>query len=279
MVSVVLPTYDRAAFLREAVETVLNQTYSNIELIIVDDGSTEDQEKFLRGWTHSYRLIRQNKNGGVSSARNRGIMEAKGDYIAFLDSDDLWDKRKIRKQVEQMESLPDIFIGHTDEIWIRGGIRVNPMKKHEKLGGSIFLNCLRICLISPSSVIVRRELFDKVGLFDEFLPACEDYDFWLRVTKDYLVDFVKEKLITKRGGHSDQLSHKYWGMDRFRIRSIGNLLRNGSLSPEQKRDALTVFRKKCMILSDGSRKRGHEERARKYTEMAEWSEKGAFPDW
>jgi glycosyltransferase involved in cell wall biosynthesis len=266
-VSVIIPTHNRAAFLKEAVESVLQQSYSNLEVLVIDDGSTEDQEKFLGGFVGAYRLIRQEQKG-VSSARNRGIHESSGEYMAFLDSDDLWDKRKIQRQVERMESLPDIFLGHTDEIWIRKGVRVNPMKKHQKSGGSIFSKCIPLCMISPSSVIVRRELFERVGLFDESLPACEDYDLWLRVGKDHLVDYIDEKLTIKRGGHPDQLSRKFWGMDRFRVRALANLLKEGGLSPEQREEALSAYKEKCFILSKGSKKRGHEERSLRYDEIA-----------
>ncbi len=267
-VSAIIPTYNRAAYLHEAVESVLTQTYKNIEIIIIDDGSTEEQEQFLYERAKTYRLIKQERRG-VSAARNSGIVEATGEYIAFLDSDDLWDKKKIEKQVERMQSLPGVLIGHTDEIWIRNGIRVNPMNKHKKCGGSIFLKCLPLCLISPSSVIIRRELFDTVGLFDESLPACEDYDLWLRVTKDHAVDYLPEPLIIKRGGHSDQLSKKYWGMDRFRVRALENLLKNGELTKEQKEGVQKVYKEKCLILSNGSKKRGKVEESRKYLKMAE----------
>lgn len=266
-VSVIIPTHNRAAFLKEAVESVLQQTYSSFELIIVDDGSTEDQEQFLGDFKECYQFIQQ-ENKGVSAARNRGIREATGEFIAFLDSDDLWDKRKLEKQMERMMSRPDILIGHTDEIWIRNGVRVNPMKKHQKSGGRIFSKCLPLCMISPSSVILRRELIDRVGFFDESLPACEDYDFWLRVTKDHLVDYLEEKLTIKRGGHSSQLSKRHWGMDRFRVQSIAKLLESGELAPEQKKEALKVYKEKCRILLQGCGKRGNLDKVRVYEKMA-----------
>lgn len=266
-VSVIIPTHNRAVFLKEAVESVLQQTYSNLEVLVIDDGSTEDQEKFLGGFAGAYRFIRQEQKG-VSAARNRGIMESEGGYIAFLDSDDLWDKKKIQRQVERMESLPGIFLGHTDEIWIRKGVRVNPMKKHRKSGGLIFSKCLPLCMISPSSVIVRRELFERVGLFDESLPACEDYDLWLRVAKDYTVDYIDEKLTIKRGGHEDQLSRKFWGMDRFRVRSLSKLLSEGKLTLEQREEAVRAYKGKCLILSSGSSKRGHVEQGLEYAGIA-----------
>ena len=237
-VSVIIPAFNRAVLLKEAVVSVHRQTYPHVEIIIVDDGSTEDQERYLVDLGIPYRLLIQEKKSGVSAARNRGVREARGEYIAFLDSDDLWDKKKIQKQVDRLEARPGVLLGHTDEIWIRNGVRVNPMKKHAKSGGDLFFRCLPLCVISPSSSIMRREIFERVGMFDETLPACEDYDFWLRVAKDYCVDYLDEPLTIKRGGHPDQLSRKYWGMDRFRVQALSGLLERGGLSGEQREAAL-----------------------------------------
>ncbi len=253
-VSIIIPTYNRANLLREAIDSVLTQTYQNFKLFVVDDGSTDNTREVVAGYGERVAYIFQ-ENRGVSSARNLGIQSSTGAFIAFLDSDDLWLPEKLEQQIAIMEQRPDIQLCHTEEIWIRRGVRVNPKKKHKKHGGSIFYECLPLCVISPSSVMIRRMLFEKVGYFDETLPACEDYDLWLRITKDYPVYFIEKPLLIKRGGHSNQLSQKYWGIDRFRIQALEKLLHAGDLTSEQREQTLQELRRKCQIVARGCLKR------------------------
>ena len=262
LVSVVIPTHDRRDFLLEAIESVQGQTYKSHEIIVVDDGSTDGTGQTIRERAPGVRVIRQ-PHRGVSAARNRGIREARGDYIAFLDSDDLWLPRKLEMEMEVFLENPDALVCHTDEIWIRRGVRVNPMNKHKKYGGWIYPRCLPLCIISPSAVILKREVFEVVGLFDETLPACEDYDLWLRVTARFPVHYVEKPLIVKRGGHDDQLSRAFWGMDRFRIYAMAKMLDSGILPRPWHLKTLEELRKKCLIFIKGAEKRG------------KWSE-GAF---
>jgi len=202
MVSIVITTFNRRSFLREAVLSVLTQDYRDKEIIVVDDGSTDNSFEEVRGLDVRYVWKR---NGGISSARNMGIAVSKGDYLAFLDVDDLWKKGKLSEQMGRMveNSNP---VSYTDEIWIRNGKWFNQRQRHKKYSGYIFEQCLPLCIISPSSVVVKKEVFDDVGFFDESLPVCEDYDMWLRITSKYPVLFVDKPLIVKRGGHEDQLS-------------------------------------------------------------------------
>jgi hypothetical protein len=187
--------------------------------------------------------------------------------VAFLDSDDFWLPQKLEQQVMIMDQRPELFVCHTEEIWIRRGVRVNPKKKHKKYSGYIFHYCLPLCVISPSSVMIRRELFEKVGYFDENLPACEDYDLWLRITKDYPVYLIETPLIVKRGGHADQLSQKYWGIDRFRIQALEKLLQTGDLSDEQRTQTLQELRRKCEIVASGCLKRQKIEEWKHYSQI------------
>jgi GT2 family glycosyltransferase len=166
-----------------------------------------------------------------------------------------------------MEANPQFPLCYTDEIWIRRGIRVNPKKKHAKYSGWIFEKCLPLCIISPSSALMKRTLFEEIGGFDETLPVCEDYDFWLRVTCRYPVLFIDKKLIVKRGGHEDQLSTRSWGNDRYRVMALEKVLRSQNLKAEEKRMALAELVRKCRILSHGSYKRGKREEGRRYEEL------------
>jgi glycosyltransferase involved in cell wall biosynthesis len=265
-VTAVLPTYNRGWVLAEAVDSVLAQDYPALELIVVDDGSTDDTPRLLAGYGERIRVIRQER-GGVSAARNRGIAAARGDYIAFLDSDDLWRPRKITSQVAFFRSCPEARICQTDEIWIRRGRRVNPGYRHKKPSGSIFKASLALCLVSPSAVMIERSLFDEVGLFDEALPACEDYDMWLRISWKYPVFLIQEALTVKRGGHADQLSKSH-GLDRYRIHALLKIIDSGVLSAPQRKAAIKTLKTKCRIYATGCRNRGRLEEARKYVEIS-----------
>jgi len=259
-VSVIIPTYNRAYFLEEAIESVLNQTYPHFELLIVDDGSKDETAAVVSRYQDKRIKYLFIPHQGVSKARNVGIKEAKAELIAFLDSDDLWLPKKLEVQVNFFQNRPDALICQTEEIWIRHGRRVNPKKYHKKPSGMMFKESLRRCLISPSAVMMRRELFEDVGLFDESMPACEDYDMWLRVTARYPVYLLPEPLVIKRGGHPDQLSRTIPALDKWRIKAIVKILNSGILTPAQYLLALEELVYKAHIYGQGCLKR------RKYTE-------------
>lgn len=261
-VSVIIPTFNRAWALQRAVDSVLAQNYPDVELIVVDDGSTDKTPALLNAYGSSVRVIRR-ENQGVSAARNTGIRAASGALIALLDSDDEWLPEKLSRQVAFMAENPELLICQTEEIWIRNGVRVNPKRKHRKRSGMIFEPSLALCLVSPSAVMMRRELFDRVGYFDESLPACEDYDLWLRVGSRFPVGLLDDALIVKHGGHDDQLSAEP-GLDRYRIASIRKLLDEGELTPDQESASRKMLRRKCRIYATGCRKRGKEDEAAAY---------------
>ena len=266
-VSVIIPTYNRGWIIKEAIDSVLAQDYTEFELIVVDDGSTDHTSGVLNSYGKDIKILSQ-KNKGVSAARNRGIAEASGKFIAFLDSDDLWLSQKLSVQIEFFNQRPDALICQTEEVWIRNGLRVNPKKRHKKPSGMIFKPSLELCLVSPSAVMIQRSLFDRVGAFDETLPACEDYDLWLRISCRFPVYLIDVPLIIKRGGHDDQLS-KGAGLDKFRIKSLNKIIESDLLSKTQYRAAVKTLKQKCMIYADGCRKRGREDEAMYYTKLAE----------
>lgn len=262
--------------LGEAVDSVLAQTVSDYELIVVDDGSTDETPRRLRDYVARLTVLTQSRRG-VAAARNMGASHASGTYLAFLDSDDLWRPRKLQRQLDFMERNPQVEVCQTDEIWIRNGVRVNPRRKHRKPSGDIFRASLELCLVSPSAVMMRRELFERVGGFDESLPVCEDYDLWLRISRDTEVPLITEDLVTRRGGHADQLSRSTWGFDRFRVQAIANLIEAG-LDPEKAGWALEAMAKKVTILARGFRKRGNEAMAREYEERLRRASSLTGPD-
>lgn len=187
--------------------------------------------------------------------------------IAFLDSDDEWMPEKLAVQVEFFKQNPTLQICQTEEIWIRKGQHVNPKKRHKKPAGDIFKPSLHLCLVSPSAVMLRRALFERVGFFDEALPACEDYDMWLRISCHYPVGLIDTPLIIKRGGHADQLS-RMAGLDQYRIQSIVKLMESGHLSDNQKQAAVAVLVEKCRIYANGCRKRDKFEEADYFEDLA-----------
>jgi glycosyltransferase involved in cell wall biosynthesis len=268
-VSVIIPTFNRINLLQRTLNSLLKQTRPPDEIIVIDDGSGDGSAAMIGEKFPEVRYVWQ-ENQGVSRARNRGIELGRYEWLAFLDSDDEWLPAKLEKQNQALTRNPEYRICHANEIWIRRGRRVNPMKKHAKYGGYIFQKCLPLCVISPSSVIIHREIFDSVGRFDESLPACEDYDLWLRICATYPVLYLDEPLIVKYGGYKDQLSLKYWGMDRFRIKGLEKIIQSEKLSPADLKAALETLLQKINIYIQGAEKRGKSTEVKRYLEKKEF---------
>ena len=266
LVSVVIPTHNRANVLMRAIRSVLSQTYPNLEIIVVDDGSQDGTASILSGIS-GVRTIRQS-NRGVSAARNAGISNSLGKLVAFLDSDDEWRPEKIQKQILLYSPEKPEFICHCNELWMRANRVVHQKGIHTKQGGVFFTRAVERCLISPSAVIISRVLLDKVGWFDEDLEAAEDYDLWLRITAFHEVDFVNEQLVIKHGGEENQLSVTTPAIDRFRVKALEKILDNPFLPDEYRDAARRELIRKAAILSKGFLKRGKLAEAKLYDEMA-----------
>ncbi len=266
-ISVIIPAYNRAPVLGRALDSVLAQGAPPGEVIVADDGSSDATAELVRRRYPDCRYLRQ-PNRGVSAARNLGLRAARGDWIALLDSDDAWLPGKLAAQIAQLRREPELRVCHTEEIWIRNGTRVNAMKKHAKQGGWIYRHCLPLCVISPSSVLLHRSVFETAGEFDETLPACEDYDLWLRICARMPVAFVAEPQIIKHGGHPDQLSRQHWGMDRFRVRALARALSELPLDAEDRQATAATLVQKAQILAQGADKRGKTQQAADYRALA-----------
>ncbi len=271
-ISVIIPTYNREEFIGRALCSVLGQTLACSEILVIDDGST-DRTRDIVAAIGEYSPIPisylYQENQGPAAARNLGIGHARSDLLAFLDSDDHWRKDKLACQCRAMEEEPDYLVSHTREQWRRRGAHLNQKQKHIPRHGDIFAHCLQLCAVGMSTVVVRRELFDRVGLFSPDLPCCEDYDLWLRVSAGYPFLLVDKPLTIKEGGREDQVSYQYRvGMDRFRIQAIVRLLESAVLAGEKHSLAMRELQRKSRVYGLGCIKHGRYEEGAEYLRVS-----------
>jgi GT2 family glycosyltransferase len=267
LVSVIIPTFNRAHLVVEAIDSVLQQRDPSCEVIVVDDGSTDATPQALARYAEQVRIERQPQRG-VAAARNHGVRVARGRWLAFLDSDDQWLPGKLTAQRAFHASADDIEISQTEEIWLRNGRRIKRHAHHQQPAGDFFMPSLERCLVSASAVMLSRDLFESTGGFDEGLVVCEDYDLWLRIARRSAIGFIPTPLVIKRAGHGDQLSERYWGMDRFRVAALSRLLLDDGLDPNRRDAVVDVMMRKCTILAHGARRRQREEEAERYLALA-----------
>lgn len=255
LISVIIPTFNRAGKVLRAIDSVLRQSYKDLEVIVVDDGSTDSTEFWLHRYQDSRLRYFKIENSGVACARNYGIEQSKAEWVCFLDSDDVWRRHKLSEQLRFHDKNRDILISQTDDMWLRNSVRVNKMKKHQMREGTIFQESLRLCLICCSSVMIHKKFFCDLGGFDETMVTCEDYDLWLRILASHPVGFINNRLITKFGGHEDQLSKKYPMMDKYRVYALEKLLKSEILNQKQRDMVVQEIAIKKAILEKGARKR------------------------
>ncbi len=275
-ISVIIPTYNRSFFLDRALASVQRQSLPCNEILVIDDGSVDDTGAFVARFSAAcpipVRYIYQN-NRGPAAARNRGIQEAKFSCLAFLDSDDHWQKKKLEIQYNALLNEPGCMISHTKERWLRRGQHLNQKKKHIPGDGDIFNHCLQLCAVGMSTVMVRKELFTETGMFNEKMRCCEDYDLWLRVSSRYPFLLIDSPLTVKEGGREDQVSFQYRvGMDKLRIDSILDLLHGQRLSSNQLLMALEELQRKCLVYGRGCLKHEQPEEGERYLQLAQWAE-------
>ncbi len=267
LVSVIIPTYNRAYILLKSIESVFSQTFKDLELIVVDDGST-DKTPYL---VSKYPLIYVKKpRQGVSHARNVGLKKAKGSLICFLDSDDYFLPQKLEKQIKFLEKHPKYNLVQTEEIWYKGDKRVYPKKIHRKAEGWFFDKAIKLCVVSMSTVMLKKEVFEEVGYFDENFWVCEDYEFWLRVSLKMPVGCIREPLVVKSGGREDQLSSTK-GLDYYRCLALIKLFKNyqKELNLEQKLLLWKEVMKKFSIFYKGALKYGNLKKAFELKKLVE----------
>ncbi len=262
--SIIIPTYNRLNFLKIALNSVLAQNFQNYQIIIVDDGSRDKTKELIHSYKNSKITYLYQANQGPAAARNLGISKAKGEFICFLDSDDRFRKDKLKVTYSCIKKKPEYKIFHTEEIWYRNGKFLPQKKYHRKPAGFVFREALRACSISISTAALKKDLFYDIGFFDQSLPACEDYDFWLRATSKYPVYLIGDYLTIKEGGHPGQQSKKYPNLDKFRIYALEKILENKKLDKEQHWTAQNELKNKCLIYIKGAKKRKKERIVKKY---------------
>ncbi|MBE0583358.1 MAG: glycosyltransferase family 2 protein [Desulfofustis sp.] len=274
-ISVIIPTHNRADRLDTALRSVLEQTLLPAEILVIDDGSIDDTEHRVAvlGRTAAVHLVYlRQPNRGPAAARNLGIARASFDLLAFLDSDDCWQPRKLEIQAHALRSSPSYLVSHTREIWYKRGRPINQKKRHCPPHGFIFDQCLSLCCVGMSTVMAHRSLFHEVGMFDEALPCCEDYDLWLRVAASRPFLLVDLPLTVKHGGRPDQVSVTYrQRMDRFRIQALAKQLGISRLTTVQRLQLGRELIRKCGIYGTGCGKHGRPEEERHYQQLADWA--------
>ena len=198
-VSVILPTYNRAHTLLRSIESVLNQTYSNFELIIVDDGSTDNTTEVVKSFNDSRIIyIKKSKNAGPASARNTGINNSRGKYIAFQDSDDEWLKEKLEKQIlllEKSDNNVGVVYSSFYKIMSNNNKVLIPKSSIKEKEGWIYKRLLSGNIVGMPVALIKKECFEKCGNFNENLHALEDWELFLRISKDYKFIFINEALV------------------------------------------------------------------------------------
>ncbi len=254
-ISVVIPTYNRIETIQRALDSVLKQSVKVNEIIVIDNCSTDSTAAFIKNTYPQVKVLEQIKQG-VSASRNMGILNSMGEWVAFLDSDDEWLPNKIEYQIKAILENPKYKIFHTNETWIRNGDKVN-QKKNKKKGGYIFSDCLKKCCVSPSNIIISKVIFKEYGLFNEELPICEDYEYWLRLSANEHFFLLPQVLSIKYEDRKDHLSRVFWGIDRYRVKALEFLQKNIYLSESQKLEAIKIILNKIEIILNGATKRGN----------------------
>jgi glycosyltransferase involved in cell wall biosynthesis len=208
LVSVVIPTFNAARYVARAVDSALAQTYSPVEVIVVDDGSTDNTAQVLDQYKSNIRYIFQPNCGSVGAVRNRGIREARGEIFAFLDADDLWFREKLEQQIPVLLANPKVGLVHSNFKYLdeETGRTYTISRPRHKLVGRCYTRLFFGCSIFASSVVVRRTCLDNVGMFNEEIPpGVEDYELWLRLARQYKFAYVPRCLALYRK-HSANMS-------------------------------------------------------------------------
>ncbi len=279
LISAIIPVYNRPGHIREAIQSVLVQTWRPLELIVGDDGSTDQTRQEVQKAVENFRsadvrgkILDLKHSGFPGAVRNRCVEEASGEYLAFLDSDDLWLPRKLEKQIALFLEEPELQLVHTREEWNRSGKIISQSKLRHKRGGDVFMDALKKCIIGPSTVMIRRDFYQETGGFRDDLEIAEDYEYWLRLTAVTEVRFLDDPLTVKRAGHNDQLSEKYGHIEKFRLEGLKSLVDSEYFHDWHAVEAAAELSRKCLVYGRGCMKRGKTSEGQEYLDLAGYYE-------
>lgn len=267
-VSVIIPVRNRPLLLGESIRSVFYGSGYPRELIVVIDDRPENgmldlkaaEESFSRYGNEETQIQILYSNGrGPAAARNVGINSAKHTWLAFLDSDDIWREHKLSKQINYLSQRPHMLACQTLEIWLKNNRELTQSIANQPRCGRFLKDAFRRCLISASTVILHRQCFEILGLFDESFAVCEDFEFWLRYLSYYPMGLVRERLSVKRSGGWEQQSQKFHSQDKVRIEAILKTVQNQILRPDEWESARIACLEKLAILKRGSEKYGRPE--------------------
>lgn len=289
-VSVVVPTYNRKESVAEALRSVLAQTFRDFEIVVADDGSTDGTpvnlfqtlgaqpeaiealtrmnptsiKPFSHAFSNDSLAIQYHYgiNRGLSTARNRGIRAARSDFIAFIEAEDLWEPDHLKTQVDFLEMHPGSKVCRVSERNVKDG-KPRVSRNSSTASGWIFEATLEASPMCTSAVLIHRSCFTACGAFDENLPACDEYDLWLRLASRYPVHYLEGPTVTRRSGRPDG-SSRAWGWDRFRVYALEKAFQSGHLSPTQRFLVAEQIVHKCERLVEGFRRQKSEERSNFY---------------
>ncbi len=271
-ISIILPTFNRPNMTIRALNSIVKQTYRHFELIVIDDGSFDNTYDRINDYLKTqqnikYKLIKKT-NKGVSHARNIGLRLAQYDWVAFLDSDDEWLPSRLQTQVNYINKTPDCHWVYSDEQWVKDGV-VIPVKPNscKKYHGAVLKKAIDRCFIGCSTVLIRKSHIEDVGGFNENFPACEDYDLWLKLLSKYKVDYIDQKLVTRFGGHDDQLSRAFHSMNLWRLKSVANLLEKSHLNEPERSYAENFIKSKAPQLMNGYKKYNNPEQLQEVADI------------
>jgi len=247
-VSVIIPTYNSARYLSDAIDSVLAQTFRDFEVLVIDDGSTDDTASLMRQYSRPVRYIRQ-ENGGVSRARNRGIDESRGRYVAFLDADDAWGQHKLERQLSALDQNRDYHACYC--AFIVGDSQLSPLEtRRSKRGGPTIEDLLLRGNIvgTPSTVLCERSLFKVAGRFDPETSQCADWDMWVRIASQTDFLYLDESLVTYRR-HDANMSRNAGLLERDSLRVLEKGFAMPELTEVQRARRRAAFARNYMVLA------------------------------
>lgn len=248
LVSVIIPTYNSVAYVTAAVASVLAQTFADLEILVIDDGSTDETSEVMAGYGTRVRYLRQ-ENSGVAIARNRGIAESQGEYVAFLDADDTWFPRKLELQLEALRAHIEAGVCYSAFLVVTSELKPIGVRRSERWASALEDLLLHGNVVgSICTVLAKRSLFQQAGGFDPLLSQCADWEMWVRLAARTEFVYLDEPLVTYRQ-HDSNMSHNAPLLEKDSLRVLEKSFAMEELSPELRARRRAAFARNYMVLA------------------------------